>query len=83
MTPLGPLVLAACSQNIDFKLANMFLDNLLNIKDIPTIVKFIFAGVVEMLPGESINLAAAQPSLATPLELPISPVKLNWIRNLN
>lgn len=49
--PLEPLVLAACSRNIDFKFANKLLGNLLNINNIFTIIKFILANEVDMLPS--------------------------------
>ena len=51
MTPLEPLVLAACSRNIDFKFANKFIDNLMNINNMFPIIKFILANKVNMLPG--------------------------------
>jgi hypothetical protein len=50
-TLLEPLVLAACSRNVDFKFANKFLENLLNINNMFSIIKFILANEVNMLPG--------------------------------
>jgi len=44
--PLYPLILAAFSRNIDFKFANKFLDNLLNINNMFPIIKFTLANEV-------------------------------------
>jgi len=42
--------------NIDFKNVGKFLDNLLNIKNIYSVIKFILANGVDMLPeGERKN----------------------------
>jgi len=50
------LLHAAYRGNIDFKNVGKFLDNLLNIKNIPSVIKFILANEVNMLPaGERKN----------------------------
>jgi hypothetical protein len=51
VTPRKPLLHAAYRGNIDFKNVGKFLDNLLNIKIIPSVIKFILANEVNMLPG--------------------------------
>ena len=49
--PLKPLVSAAYSRNIDFKIGDNVFDCILNIKHISSVVKFILANEVDMLPG--------------------------------
>jgi len=50
-TPRKPLLHAAYGGNIDFKKVGKFIDNLLNIKNIYSVIKFILANKGDMPPG--------------------------------
>jgi len=46
------LVSAAYRRNIDFKTGDNIFDKILNIRHISSVVKFILANEVDMLPGD-------------------------------
>jgi heterodisulfide reductase subunit B len=50
-TPRKPLLHAAYRGNIDFKNIGEILVNLLNVKNIYSVIKFILANKVDMPPG--------------------------------